>query len=625
MGPETYETLCDKIAPDNPRTKTYPVIVDTLEQHFDPRPLEISENFRFKCRRQGDKNATSPDETIDEYLVALRRIAVTCNFGNYLNTALRSQLVFGLKRNYIRGRLVERRDLTMNDARDIAVSMELSQKGAAEIAGTISKSEVNAVQHLRDVEYRGVRINLPLYVVNSSKHPLLGREWLKVLNVYWNVILKKPDPVNVIDRAIGYCNTDECLKQIFVKYATVFEDSIGKISTVQAKLHLKPNVQSVFLKARKIPFNLRAIVDKELNKLESEGVLTKVNYSSWATPIVLTVNPYLKVDQHPLPTIDELFASLAGGQKFTKYDLVQAYLQMEVAEEDRAILTLNTHRGLYRPNHLMYGVSSTPAIWQRQIETILKGIEGVDAILNMPRPKNKDEVRSLVGLVNYYGRFYENLSTLLYPLNNWTKNCERSFETVKERMQKDNCLLHYSSDLPLVLATDASPYGVGAVLSHIFPNGIERPIQFASQTLNRTQQRYMQIDKEAYAIVLGVKKFFQYLYGRKFVLITENQAISKIFSESKGLPVMSALRMQHYATYLQSFDYEIRFRKSADHANADALSRMPLKRMDPENVIEESDVVEINQIDTLPLTAAELSEATAADKSPFIQWQVEYN
>lgn len=153
MGSETYEALCDKIAPDNPRTKTFQRIVDTLEQHFNPRPLEISENFRFKCRCQGDKNALSPEETIDEYLIALRRIAVTCNFGNYLDTALRNQFVFGLKRNDIRGCLLERRDLTLQDARDIAVSMELSQKGGAEIAGSLSKSEVNAVHHRRGKDY----------------------------------------------------------------------------------------------------------------------------------------------------------------------------------------------------------------------------------------------------------------------------------------------------------------------------------------------------------------------------------------------------------------------------------------------------------------------------------------
>nr|XP_029711531.1 uncharacterized protein K02A2.6-like [Aedes albopictus] len=884
VGSETYDIACDKIAPDTPRQKTYAEIVDALEGFFNPQPLEISENFRFKCRRQGDSNAASPDETVDEYLVALRRIAVTCNFGAYLETALRNQLVFGIKRNDIRSRLLERRQLTLQDALDIAVSMELSRKGGAEIEGNLGKQEVNAMHrstgfkgkkekhnkinaggksfskvgqsasdsscfrcgekshfantcrhkdtvcsfcklkgHLakvcmkrsasgrsdasragnktnaaqanylhqsgdgddcertqvrevctvdtklgsarfwldmrvngknirfevdtgspvsivsakcRDryfcesrmrgcttnlvsycgtsidvlgiidasVEYGSGKVTLPLYVVDSDKHPLLGREWLNAIPVDWNSVLQNPDAVNEITNATS--TRAAALKEVLGRFPKVFDDSIGKICSVQASLPLKNNARPVFLKARKIPFNLQKTVEDELDKLEAEGVLTKVNQSNWATPIVpvkksqgrvricgdykQTVNPNLVVDRHPLPTVDELFASLAGGKKFSKIDLVQAYLQLEVAPEDREIPTLSTHRGLYRPNRLMYGVASAPAIWQRQMEVILQGIEGVSvflddikvtgpddathlrrleevlrrldqhgirvnkdkceffvdqieycgylidkdgihkirkkvaAIQEMPQPKNKDEVQSFVGLINYYGRFFENLSTVLYPLNNllkndvpfkWTKQCEESFRSVKNQMQSEKCLAHYSPDLPLILATDASPYGVGAVLSHLMPDGTERPIQFASQTLNRVQQNYMQVDKEAYAIIFGVKKFFQFLYGRKFMLITDNQAISKIFGEHKGLPVMSALRMQHYATYLQSFDYEIRFRKSVDHANADAMSRIPLSQADPENVIKEADVIELNQIESLPLTAAELAQATAEDRS----------
>ncbi|XP_040167307.1 uncharacterized protein LOC120902541 [Anopheles arabiensis] len=120
MGPETYDIICDKVAPDSPRKKTYGEIVSTLDTFFSPKPHEIAENYRFNCRRQGDKDAAVAEETAEEYLVALRKIAVTCNFGEYLQKALRNQLVFGIKRGDIRDRLLEKRDLTLDGALEIA-------------------------------------------------------------------------------------------------------------------------------------------------------------------------------------------------------------------------------------------------------------------------------------------------------------------------------------------------------------------------------------------------------------------------------------------------------------------------------------------------------------------------
>lgn len=172
-----------------------------------------------------------------------------------------------------------------------------------------------------------------------------------------------------------------------------------------------------------------------------------------------------------------------------------------------------------------------------------------------------------------------------------------------------------------MLATDASPYGVGAVLSHVFPDGSERPIQYASQTLNETQRKYKQVDREAYAIIFGIRRFHQYLYGRKFVLYTDNEPVKQIFSETKELPTMSALRMQHYATFLQSFDYTIKFRPTKQHYNADAFSRLPINVKTPDNFVEETDVLEINIIETLPLTVEDLARATAADSSVKVLFQ----
>jgi len=131
----------------------------------------------------------------------------------------------------------------------------------------------------------------------------------------------------------------------------------------EAKLHLRENAAPIFMHARQIPYAMRDKVECELNRLEQEGVLTKISSSDWATAIVpilkknnqvkicgdykVTVNAALKVDRYPLPKPQDIFASLAGGQKFTKIDLRQAYLQCPVDEETGSILAWNTHKGLY--------------------------------------------------------------------------------------------------------------------------------------------------------------------------------------------------------------------------------------------------------------------------------------
>lgn len=107
MGQDTYDMLCDKLAPSKPHEETYENIVKMLGEHFDPKPLEIVENFRFHLRKQQEA------ESIEEYVVALRKLSINCNFGAYLEMALRNQLVFGVRSPKVQNRLLECKDLTL--------------------------------------------------------------------------------------------------------------------------------------------------------------------------------------------------------------------------------------------------------------------------------------------------------------------------------------------------------------------------------------------------------------------------------------------------------------------------------------------------------------------------------
>lgn len=132
------------------------------------------------------------------------------------------------------------------------------------------------------------------------------------------------------------------------EFKDIFDDSIGKLKDFKLKLHLKSDAHPKFCPPRQVPYALKEKVATELDRLKSEGILTKINHSNWATPIVpvmktngtvricndfkSTINPHLVVDQHTLPYIEDIFARFSGGRKFSKVDLRQAYLQMEVVE-----------------------------------------------------------------------------------------------------------------------------------------------------------------------------------------------------------------------------------------------------------------------------------------------------
>ena len=176
------------------------------------------------------------------------------------------------------------------------------------------------------------------------------------------------------------------VKNLIHKYKNITSKDLSPILNFQAHLKLKDNVKPIFLRARSVPFPLIPLVDLELEHLVKNKVLQKVDSSEFATPIVpvlknnnriricgdfsVTINKLLEVDEHPLPTIDELLSTFSGGIYFSKLDLSEAYLQMPVDEESAKLLTLSTHCGLFRCRRLMYGINAAPAIWQRYMDNL---------------------------------------------------------------------------------------------------------------------------------------------------------------------------------------------------------------------------------------------------------------
>ena len=134
----------------------------------------------------------------------------------------------------------------------------------------------------------------------------------------------------------------------------------------------------------------------------------------------------------------------------------------------------------------------------------------------------------------------------------WSKSEEDAFAKLKDKLAKAPVLVHYQNNLPLKLDTDASQYGIGAVISHVFPNGEEKPIAFALRTLNKSERNYAQIEKQSLGIIFGIKKFHQYLYGRKFLLVTDHKPLVTLLGPKSGIPTLAAARLQRWAILSRS-------------------------------------------------------------------------
>ena len=182
------------------------------------------------------------------------------------------------------------------------------------------------------------------------------------------------------------------LQAMLYRHTTVFNNELGCMKNIEVELQLQPDAKPKFFKPHSVPFIRKKLVEEELLRLESLGIISPVKTSKWAVPIVpvvkrsgairvcgdfTSINRVSVTEFYPLPRIEELFTHLQGGKQFTKLDMASAYLQLPLAESAREFLTVNTHMGLYRYNRLPFGVASAPAIFQRTMETLLRGIPGV--------------------------------------------------------------------------------------------------------------------------------------------------------------------------------------------------------------------------------------------------------
>lgn len=204
--------------------------------------------------------------------------------------------------------------------------------------------------------------------------------------------------------------------------------------------------------------------------------------------------------------------------------------------------------------------------------------EKINAVLNYPIPKDANEARRFVAFVNYYRRYIPNFAHIASPLNAlqrkdvpfiWDTTCQNSFQTLKSALINPPILQYpnFSENNCFVLKTDASGVAIGAVLS----NSDDKPIAYASRSLNKAERSYCTIEKELLAIVWAVKHFRPYLYGRKFTIFTDHRPLIYLF----GMTNPSS-RLTKFRLVLEEYDFNIKYIKGVNNVAADALSRIDI-------------------------------------------------
>lgn len=852
LSSKTVEVLAGRVAPRAPNELTYKEVVQSLNEYYDPKKHEITESYKFFNRSQ------LPGESVSAFLVAIRRIADNCNFGTSLDRMLRDRIVCGVRSVALRKQMLAKKDLTLEEAEALALSVEAAENGAesmtseatpllklrASEANTVKTSPTrHAAQHCdrcgsskhdgnscrwirarcyrcgrhghlakmcrttasksrvathavegraltleeavtedddkdethiwtllsarksrleppirRSFSWNGVQLTMevdtgsPVCVISKNvfdKHreqwpalkpsqvklscyvgplPVMGELQLcvqyRAVSVYCRLIVLNCSGPNLCGRDLISLlhragvpvlqpsaqdllhSTPEpagAVHNIVDDYHDVFSKDLGLIKGPPATLQLKEGAVPKFCKARSIPYALRDRVTQELDRLVAIGVLSPVQHSDWATPIVpvlkkdgtvricgdfkATLNPACTVEQYPLPVIEDMFASLNGGEYFSILDLRDAYNQVPLDEAARKLCVINTHRGLFSYNRLPFGISSAPAIFQRKMDAILSGLPGVqaylddvlvseargdgserlksvlqrfrehgvklrsdkcsfrqpsvtylghridreglhpteknlEAIAQAPRPQNVAELRSFLGMLTFYAKFLPNMSTLLSPLNKllekgtvwqWGRQQEAAFEKAKDSLMQAQVLVQFDPLKELKLECDASPYGVGAALFHT-SNGMPKPIGFRSRTLTAAEKNYSQLEREALALVFGVTKFRDYLLGRQFTLVTDHQPLLSLLQSDRPTPPLAAARIQRWALYLGGYRYKLQYTPGKQLLNADALSRLPLRSTEADDVGEPPEyVLALDNFDDGVITTRELQQLSATD------------
>jgi len=202
----------------------------------------------------------------------------------------------------------------------------------------------------------------------------------------------------------------------------------------------------------------------------------------------------------------------------------------------------------------------------------------VSRILELPPPGCANEIEIFLGKTGYFSKFIENYAEIARPLFelkkknsvwNFGPEQRQSFEDLKECLTKAPVLKHPDMTREFIVATDASGYGIGAILTQLFEDG-EHPIAYRSRLLKDAELRYSTIEREALGLCYGIYQFEEYLVGNHFTVYVDHKPLEALMQK-----VQVNRRLEAYRLKLQHLRFTIVYRAGKENGPADCLSRYP--------------------------------------------------
>ncbi|KIH64333.1 reverse transcriptase [Ancylostoma duodenale] len=265
-----------------------------------------------------------------------------------------------------------------------------------------------------EFEIKGSKSEGYAYVTPHSS--LLGLEWIQKnedMSYYMRMMVAE----------VKADQNDDVAMKLKKTYPEVFEEGLGLCTKEKADLQLVGDVRPVFKACRPVPHAAVEAVEKELDRLLEMKVIAPVTHSEWAAPIVCVrksngklrmcadfstgLNKALESFNYPLPVPEDIFATLNGGAVFSQIDLSDAYLQIELSDESKKMVVINTHRGLFRYNRLPFGIKTAPGISQQVMNKMVFGLRGVATYLDDILVCGRTEQEHMENLLALFERIAE--------------------------------------------------------------------------------------------------------------------------------------------------------------------------------------------------------------------------